>query len=268
MSRSQLPGEGGAAASSRRRAPAGRHPMTALPSPVERFVELVNGRQAPRIETLVLETDAWMRRPKMPPIPLAIRMSHRLGESFVHRIRVGRGPCSFPFGMDAFVDGRGLMKVGPSVQLGPTFDEGALIAMWGEALVFPCAWLDRSDVRWDAVDARTAVLVVSGDHGEVPLTVTFDARVGFPVWCEALRHKGTGPRVSWSGRWSRWRPTRSGIFAPSRMDVQWADESRPWLELQVTTIEPNGRVDEDMEDARRVLHAVPASTASTLDTAP
>src|SRR4249920_3077363 len=106
MSISNLASERAATATDR---PDGRRPTTPLPAPVARFVELVTGRGAPRIETLVLETDAWMRRPKMPPIPLAIRMSHRLGESFVHRIRVGRGPCSFQFGMDAFIDGRGLV---------------------------------------------------------------------------------------------------------------------------------------------------------------
>ena len=196
-----------------------------------------------------------MRRPKLPPIPLAIRMSHRLGEAFVHRIRIGRGPLSIPFGMDAYVDGRGLMKIGPAVEMGPTYDEGALIAMWGEALVFPSAWLERPDVRWDAVDAHTARLVVVSDHGEVPLTVAFDTSVGFPVSCEADRHKGAGPRVRWTGRWSRWRPTRAGILAPSWMNVQWADEDRPWLDLRVTSIELNGPVERDIADARRVLAA-------------
>jgi hypothetical protein len=229
--------------------------MSSLPVPVERFVQLVSGDRTPRVSTLILETDAWMRRPTLPPIPLAIRMSHRLGEAFVHRIRVGRGRLSLPFGMDAYVDGHGLMRVGPSVQVGPTYDDGALIAMWGEALVFPSAWLERPDVRWEGIDAHTAVLVVSGDHGDVPLTVAFDSRVGFPVSCEADRHKGSGPRVRWSGRWSRWRSTRAGVLAPSRMDVQWADEELPWLELRVTSIELNGAVDEDLADARRVLVA-------------
>ena len=237
--------------------------MSSLPEPVQRFVELVSGAGTPRISTLVLETDAWMRRPKLPPIPLAIRMSHRLGEAFVHRIRIGRGPLSIPFGMDAYVDGRGLMKIGPAVEMGPTYDEGALIAMWGEALVFPSAWLDRPNVRWDAVDAHTARLVVVSDHGEVPLTVAFDTSVGFPVSCEADRHQGAGPRVRWTGRWSRWRPTRAGILAPSWMNVQWADEDRPWLDLRVTSIELNGPVERDIADARRVLVAAsrPASSA-------
>lgn len=237
--------------------------MASLPEPVQRFVDLVSGVGTPTISTLVLETDAWMRRPKLPPIPLAIRMSHRLGEAFVHRIRIGRGPLSIPFGMDAYVDGRGLMKVGPAIEMGPTYDEGALIAMWGEALVFPGAWLGRPDVRWDAVDAHTARLVVVSDHAEVPLTVAFDTSVGFPVSCEADRHRGAGPRVRWTGRWSGWRPTRAGVLAPSWMNVQWMDEDRPWLDLRVTSIELNGPVERDIADARRVLVAAsgPASSA-------
>ena len=240
--------------------------MSSLPEPVARFVELVSGSGGPQISTLVLETDAWMRRPKLPPIPLAIRMSHRFGEAFVHRIRIGRGPLSIPFGMDAYVDGRGLMKIGPAVEMGPTYDEGALIAMWGEALVFPSAWLERPDVRWDAVDAHTARLVVVSDHDEVPLTVAFDTSVGFPVSCEADRHKGAGPRVRWTGRWSRWRPTRAGILAPSWMNVQWADEDRPWLDLRVTSIELNGPVERDIADARQVVAAAsrpPSSAPAT-----
>ena len=96
------------------------------------------------METLAIETTAWMRRPCMPRIPLEIRMAHRLGYEFVHEIRIGRGRLSFRFGLDAYVDGHGLMKVGPSVQTGIEFDQGALIALWGEALGFPAAWERRT----------------------------------------------------------------------------------------------------------------------------
>jgi hypothetical protein len=229
--------------------------MTSLPEPVGRFVEVVTGDRRPAIETMVLETDAWMRRPKMPPIPLGIRMSHRLGEAFVHRIRIGRGPLSIPFGLDAYVDGRGLMKVGPSVQVGPTFDEAALIAMWGEALLVPSAWLDRPDVHWDALDTNRAMLVVTTGHEAVRLTVAFDRSSGLPASCEADRPKGTGPRVHWIGRWSRWHPAGPEILAPRRMDVRWADEDRPWLDLRVTSVHLNAGIDEDVAAARRALAA-------------
>ena len=64
------------------------------------------------METVVIDTVAWMRRPGVPRIPLEIRMAHRLGIAFVHDIHVGRGRLSIPFGLDAYVDGHGIMRVG------------------------------------------------------------------------------------------------------------------------------------------------------------
>jgi hypothetical protein len=53
-------------------------------------------------------------------MPVEIRMA-RLGREFVHEIRIGRGRLSFRFGLVAYVDGHGLMKVGPSIQRGVEF---------------------------------------------------------------------------------------------------------------------------------------------------
>ena len=145
-----------------------------LPAPVARFRALAADSAPLVVETIAIETTAWMRRPWMPRIPLEIRMAHRLGHEFVHEIRIGRGALSFRFGLDAYVGGHGLMKVGPSLQSGIEFDQGALIALWGEALCFPAAWDRRSDIRWEPVDERTALLVVQGPEGEIPITVGFD----------------------------------------------------------------------------------------------
>ena len=72
-----------------------------------RFVDLsVNGPLG-AIKTVEMGCDAWMRRPWWLPVPLEIRMVHRLGVAFVHEIRIGRGRLSYPIGLDAFVDGRG-----------------------------------------------------------------------------------------------------------------------------------------------------------------
>ena len=125
----------------------------ARPEPVARFALAGEGGHR-AVETVVIETRAWMSRPGMPRIPLEIRMAHRLGYEFVHDIRIGRGRLSFRFGLDAYVGGHGLMKVGPAVHTGVEFDQGALIALWGEALGFPAAWETRTDIRWDGVDER------------------------------------------------------------------------------------------------------------------
>ncbi len=203
------------------------------------------------VETLAIETTAWMRRPWMPRIPLEIRMAHRLGYEFVHEIRIGRGALSFRFGLDAYVGGHGLMKVGPSLQTGIEFDQGALIALWGEALCFPAAWERRTDIRWEAVDERTARLVVEGPEGEIPITVGFDPVTGCPASCTADRYKANGPKVGWTGRFSDWRRFEGGVLAPGRFEVQWADEPYPWIEIRTTSVSVNAPIDDALRLGRR-----------------
>jgi uncharacterized protein DUF6544 len=230
--------------------------MTTLPAPVARFRAFV-GDEGPRpVETVAVETRAWMRRPGMPRIPLEIRMAHRLGYEFVHDIRIGRGRLSFRFGLDAYVGGHGLMKVGPSLQTGVEFDQGALIALWGEALGFPTAWEKRTDIRWEPIDEHTARLIVPGPEGEIPIAVDFDPDTGFPASCTADRYKATGPKVSWTGRYSDWRRFEGGVLAPGHFDVQWADEPYPWIEIETVSLSVNAPVDEALRLGRDAFRAV------------
>jgi hypothetical protein len=229
-------------------------PLAGLPPPVARFRDLAK-TDVP-IETVVIEASAVMRRPRIPPIPLEIRIAHRLGREFVHQIRIGRGWLSFAFGLDAYVDGRGLMKIGPSIQAGAHFDQGALIALWGEALGFPSAWECRNDVRWEEIDDVTARLVVPGPEGEIAIMVGFDRVTGFPATCEADRYKSTGPKVHWIGRLSDWRRTEGGVLAPCRFTAQWADEPSPWIDIRTKGIVANSSVDDLLRVGREALRAV------------
>ena len=227
-----------------------------LPAPVARFRALATDGAPRVVETLAFETTAWMRRPWMPRIPLEIRMAHRLGYEFVHEIRIGRGALSFRFGLDAYVGGHGLMKVGPSLQAGIEFDQGALIALWSEALCIPSAWERRTDIRWEAVDGRTARLVVEGPEGEIPITVGFDPLTGFPASCTADRYKSKGPKVGWTGRFSDWRLFESGVLGPGRFEAQWADEPYPWLEIRTTFVSVNPPVEDALRLGRQAFREV------------
>lgn len=226
------------------------NPESNLPEPVARYLALA-AEEGPRaIETVAVETTAWMRRPGMPRIPLEIRMAHRLGHEFVHDIRIGRGLLSFRFGLDAYVAGHGLMKVGPSVQTGIEFDQGALIALWGEALGFPAAWETRTDIRWEPVDGHTARLIILGPEGEIPITVGFDPDTGCPAYCTADRYKAKAPKVGWTGSFSEWRRFEGGVLAPGRFEVKWADEPFPWIEIRTKSVSVNAVID----DALRLGH--------------
>lgn len=226
-----------------------------LPDPVERFVAVAAPAPVPRLRAIVLETAAWMSRPGMPRIPLEIRMSHRLGEAFVHDIRIGRSPLAFRFGVDAFVDGHGLVRIGRTVRAGARIDQGALIAMWGEALVFPTAWLERPDVAWQRVDEHAARLIVPGPSGRVSMDVDFNPVTGLPSACRADRYKDDGPLTPWTGRWSSWRPVGRGVLVPHHMQVRWLDESKPWLEIQVRRVHTDAPVEEELERVRAIRAA-------------
>jgi len=212
--------------------------------------------QPAAMETVVIDTTAWMRRPRMPRIPLEIRMAHRLGVGFVHDIRIGRGRASFGFGLDAYVAGHGIMRVGRSVHAGPSFDQGALVAMWGEALVFAGSWRDRSDVRWEAAGDLDATLIVPVGVGVIPISVSFDPATGLPSACRADRFKGDGPLTAWSGIWSDWRMAEDGALAPRRMQVRWMDEPEPWLDIRVTALTAGASVDDAMARARDVIRGL------------
>ena len=225
-----------------------------LPSCVARFVAIAAEAHSGPFRTVALDTTAWMRRPGLLPIPLEIHMAHRLGEAFVHDIRIGRRPFSVRFGLDAFVDGRGVMRIGRTVKLGRTYDRGALIAMWGEALTFPSAWLDRTDVHWASIDDSIARLLVPFEDGEVPITVAFDRVTGLPDLCLADRHKGDGQVTPWMGMWRDWR-IADGVLAPRRMVVRWLDEPDPWLAITVRSIALDAPVEGELARARMVVRA-------------
>jgi hypothetical protein len=232
-----------------------RYRTNRLPAPVGRFVGLADPPGSERIRTVVLDTVAWMWRPGMPRIPLAIRMTHVLGQAFVHDIRIGRPPIAFRFGLDAFVDGRGLVRIGRATQCGERIDQGALIAMWGEALVIPEAWMTRPGVVWDTIDEHSARLVVPCPAGSVGMDVEFNPATGLPSTCRADRYKGDGPLTPWTGRWSAWRPAGRGVLVPRRMEVRWLDEPKPWLDIRVRRVLLDAPVEPELERVRAIRAA-------------
>lgn len=241
--------------------------MTDLPAPVARFRDLALASGPAALDTAVFEATAWMRRPGMPRIPLEFTMSHLVGHAFVHEIRLGRRPLAFRFGLDAYVDGHGLMQVGPSLQHGLEFDQGALIALWAEILAFPAAWQDRSDLRWEPLDEAHALLVVPGPEGEIPITVGFDTASGLPITFEADRYKADGPKVRWIGRTAAWGRFEGRVLAPARFTAQWADEPDPWLEMTVRRVRLDVPVDGALARGRSALAraeaAIPDDAAHT-----
>jgi hypothetical protein len=228
-------------------------PPADLPAPVRRFRMLALAGGPPTFETLRIETAAMMHRPRLPPVPLRITMAHRLGHEFAHDIRIGVGRLSIRFGVDAFVDGHGVMKVGSKVDSGPKFDRGALIAMWGEAISFPIAWDRLPGLAWQPIDHASARLLIPWAGGTIPIAMGFDPGTGYPTTFRTERHKGNGPLVGWEGLSIGWRSYPGGIVAPSRLQAKWDDEPKPWIDMRIERIDVDVPVEATLELGRRAL---------------
>jgi hypothetical protein len=103
---------------------------------------------------------------------------------------------------------------------------------------------------------HTARLVVQGPEGEIPITVDFDPSTGYPASCAADRYKAQGPKVGWAGRFGDWRRFEGGVLAPSRFEVQWADERYPWIEIRTTSVSVNAQVDDALRLGREAFREV------------
>ena len=77
---------------------------------------------------------------------------------------------------------------------------------------------------------------------------------------EADRYREVGrPKIGWRAEYLAWH-WRDGQVLPTRLRVQWADETEPWLDLRVESIVPNEPI-EPYEDRARTAIATATSGA-------
>ena len=236
--------------------------MTALPPPVARFRNLVDTRIL--VETVLIDTTAVMRRPGMPPIPLEIRMAHRLGHDCSSTTSGSVVAWSrSALGSDAYVDGHGLMKVGPSVQTGPHFDQGALIALWGEALGFPSAWEHRDDVRLGSGGLHHRAAHRPGARRRDPdhRWVRPSDRVPCDVRGRSLQVDG--PEGSLDRAVEQLAPLRGRGARARQVHGPVGGQPRPWIDIRTGALSGIAMVDDALRLGRDALHAARPQLATS-----
>jgi hypothetical protein len=230
-----------------------------LPVPVVRWLERAYPDGVPDVETVLLEGPARFRRGRLPWVPIKVGMRHRLGRDHVSDIQVDVGPLTVLRVLDAFVEGRGITRVGGSATVGPEVDQGAFHAAWCEAMMFPAAWERLPGLAWEPVDEVTARLLLPFGGGVETVTVSFDPATSLPRSYEVPRHKGRGAKVEWRVDYLDWRRFE-GVHAPARVLVQWADEEGPWFEMAVERVVTGVPMEEPLARARAaVLEATAAA---------
>lgn len=199
-----------------------------LPAPVDRFYRQVYGDEVPVVKTAVITGRASMRIAGI-TFPARFRFTHDAGNGYRHYIEATFLGLPLMKVNEHFLNGIGRMELPIGVEEGPTINQGANLALWGEAIWFPTLWVTDPRARWEPVDAVTALLFVPFADEEEQFVVRFDPETGRPFLLEAMRYKGTQAvgKTLWLSEALAWgvindHPT----FATGA--VTWFDEGTPW----------------------------------------
>ncbi|MCA9955031.1 MAG: hypothetical protein KC434_09945 [Anaerolineales bacterium] len=208
-----------------------------LPAPVTRYFETVLGNKVPVVETAVVTGHGQLRFNGI-TFPHRLRFTYDVNQGYRHYIE------STIFGWpllkvnEHYLDGKGRMELPFGVvENEPKIDLAANLGFWGEAIWFPSLYLTDPRVRWEAIDATTARLIVPFGAEEDSFTVFFDPATGLIDHMEAMRYREATDteKILWQLTPLAWE-TYHGIQIPSRSSVTWADEGTPWLVIELDDV--------------------------------
>lgn len=197
-----------------------------LPAPVERFLRQKYGDNVPVIKSAVITGRGSMRLNGI-RIPWRWRFSHEAGQNYRHYIE-----ATF-FGLpllkinEYYMNGKERMVMPWGVDENkPKLDQGGVLGMWAESLQWlPAILVTDPKVRWEAVDADTAILVIPFGGEQERFLLRFDPASGQINYWEVMRYRnGAGDKILW-------------------INGTWFDEGSPWAEFDMENVVYNVNVD-------------------------
>lgn len=208
-----------------------------LPAPVDRFYRQVYGDEVPVVETAVLSGRASMRIGGI-TFPARFRFVHQSGQNYRHYIEATLFGLPLMKVNEHYLDGvsRMVLPMG-TTEDNPQVNQGANLALWGEAIWFPTLWVTNPQVRWEAVDDQTALLFVPFGDGEEQFVVRFDPETQRPLLLEAMRYKGeeASAKTLWLNEVVDW-DTIDGMPIFTTGAVTWLDDGTPWAIFTVEDV--------------------------------
>lgn len=219
-----------------------------LPAPVERFYRLTYGERVPVIRSAVVSGRGSMRPvPGGPALPTRFRFTHEAGRSYRHYIEATFFGLTVLRANEYYVGGRERMELPWGVSEGPTYDQAGNLGMWAETASFPAVFLTSPGVRWEPVDADTALLVVPFGAAEERFVARFDPETGRLALLEVMRYKGDDDhKTLWLARSEGWASI-GGFWTAPRGSATWADDGMPWLVMTIEDLALNVPVDTSFE---------------------
>jgi hypothetical protein len=217
-----------------------------LPLPVNRYFRQLYGDEVPVITSAVLTGKATIK-PFGFALPSRIRFVYEAGQGYRHYIE------STFFGIpimkvnEHYLDGHGRLDL-PIIGVteGPKTDQGANLGLWAEATFLPAIWITDARVRWEAVDAETAVLIVPFGDEEQRFIVRFDPETGALSLMEVMRYRDeAGEKILWLAAAVPGETIEAGgATLAAAGSATWLDQGTPWATFTAEEIVYNVDVTE------------------------
>ena len=212
----------------------GETDLSALPAPVERYVETVLEESSPRVPTARIQQRGEVRldgdwRPFSAVQHVAVDPP-----GFVWDADVEMAPGVGVRVVDRYVAGEGglratLLSVLPVVEAPPepSLSEAELARYLAECVWLPTALLDER-VEWEAIDDSTARATIRDGERTASLTFEFDDRgLVERVHADARYRLDEDETAPWTGEFSEYR-VRNGVLVPTEAEVRWDGEESYW----------------------------------------
>ena len=151
---------------------------------------------------------------------------------------------TFGTGNEYYLDGKSrlTLPMGLSDE-GPQIDQAANLSMWAEYVWLPAVLITDPRVRWEPVDANTALLIVPFGDAEQTFVARFDPDSGRLRMLESMRFKDSKSvdKTLWLNESSNWQ-TVGGYEIPATGAVTWFDQGKPWAVFTVEDVVFNADV--------------------------